>query len=62
MQNKDFRQAINLPLTVMLMQRRQMVKMEQTVSCVTRLHSSNFVQVGDKNFGDIVNLKNCQLR
>ena len=27
-----------LPLTVMLMQHRQMVKMEQTVSCVTQLH------------------------
>ena len=41
----------------MLMQHRQMVKMEQTVFCVTRLQPSNFVQVGDKNFGDIVNEK-----
>ena len=38
MQNKDFRQAINFAFDRHAYAAQTMVKMEQTVSCVIRLH------------------------
>ena len=46
-----------LPLTVMLMQHRQKVKNGADRIFRNTVTPSNFVQVGDKNFGDIVNEK-----
>ena len=61
MQNKDFRQAINFAFDRMLMQRRQMVKMEQTVSYVTRLHQVTLSKLAIRT-SVILSMKNCQLR